>query len=145
MKTKKTKLKPIDIDVYLKYRCPNSDCNIDHWLSLKETKTKNFKVVCDCGTVFKPKKIAKLNIVYDNKHTTTPIVESTKVVVKDHEQEKSSIPQDLLEKASKILSIYGFTDKESSEMVSEAYRQTQQTDIGILIKFILSSFGATNV
>ena len=66
MITKITKnQKPISLDVHLKYRCPNNNCGYEHWLSLLETQTKNFKIVCDCGTVFKPKKIKTLKIIYD--------------------------------------------------------------------------------
>ena len=60
--------KPIEIDAYLKYKCPNIECDYDHWISLKESQTKNYKVVCDvCNTVFKPKRISHLKTIYNKK------------------------------------------------------------------------------
>lgn len=80
MKTKKIKnQKPISLDVHLKYRCPNHNCGYEHWLSLLETQTQNFKIVCECGSVFKPKRINKIKVIYkDNKkkiHETKKPVE----------------------------------------------------------------------
>jgi len=66
------KTKPIDQDIHFKYICPNNDCTDIHWLSLKETQTKNFKVVCDCGQIFKPKTIEKIKILYKKKNNPSP-------------------------------------------------------------------------
>ena len=65
MKTKKKTERPIEIDAHLKYKCPNDSCGYFHWLSLQEAQTKNFKIVCDCGNVFKPKRIKTLEIIFE--------------------------------------------------------------------------------
>lgn len=63
-KTKIKNLKPIEIDLHLKYQCPQ--CNTYHWLSQSEAKTENFKIVCDCSSVLMPKKISRIKIKYHN-------------------------------------------------------------------------------
>jgi hypothetical protein len=54
--------RPIDYDIHLKYRCKS--CDQDHWLSYLEASTNNFKVVCDCGTVFKLKRVVGFTLKY---------------------------------------------------------------------------------
>jgi hypothetical protein len=125
MQTKKRKnQKPISLDVHLKYRCPNSDCGYEHWLSLLETQTKNFKVVCDCGTVFKPKKIKTLKIIYEKK-----IQKETKEI-KDPNQPN----EDSLNKAIPCLVDLGFTKQESIDALTSAYIKQPTKDISIWIK-----------
>ena len=137
MKTQKLKSqKPIDLDVNFKYQCPNKDCGYDHWLSLKETQTKNFKVVCDCGTVFKPKRISKLKILY----TKTPKIVKQEAVV----EKTITPPVDLLESCAKILVSYGFTKNESLMMINKAYNQSKISTASLLIKHILQHLGELN-
>lgn len=119
MKTKKIKnQKPISVDVSLKYRCPNTDCNNEHWLFLLEAQTKNFKIVCECGTVFKPKRINDLKIVYEKKAKTgTP-------------NKKDS----LIEKAVPSLVDLGFATQEAKELLHQAYIKYPTDDLSLLIK-----------
>ncbi len=139
MQTKKKKSqKPIDIDLHLKYVCPESKCNSQHWLSLKETQTKNFKVVCTCGRVFKPKQIQKVNIVYKKKHT---IVQEP---LKTNEQNQS-IPKDLQSKCIKLLHTYGLTESEAIDLLDKAYAKNPTTEAGLLIKDIIQNLGECNV
>ena len=137
MKTIKKSLKPISLDAHFKYKCPNSECTVEHWLSLNETRTKNFKVVCDCGTVFSPKRISKIKILYRTTKKPPKTIESKATV----ETESPKIPVELLEKSAKILSIYGFTDKEARDLLSKSYDKCQTIDIGSLVKFTLETFG----
>ena len=62
LKKKVQSQKPIEHDIHLKYKCPT--CDQHHWLAFREAKTKNFKVVCDCNTVFKVKRISAFKIKY---------------------------------------------------------------------------------
>lgn len=136
MNTKKKNQKPIDYDLHLKYRCPNNKCNCEHWLSIKETKTKNFKVVCDCETTFSPKQIKKIKIVYLEKEE-----------VKDTETkqpEKETIPNDLLEKSTETLVNYGFTKEESQKLLISSYIKNITEDCATLIKKALKSIGGLN-
>ena len=61
-KYKDKDLEPVDCDLSLIYRCPK--CNIEHWLSLNEARTKNFKVVCDCDAIFRVKRVKGIKIKY---------------------------------------------------------------------------------
>jgi hypothetical protein len=128
--------KPIDYDIHLKYRCPNNKCNYEHWLSIRETKTKNFKVVCHCETVFSPKQIKNIDIVYlDIEEIKTKTIK---------EPEKDTIPNDLLEKSTKTLINYGFTKEESEKLLVSSYIKNITDDCSTLIKKALKSIGGLN-
>jgi hypothetical protein len=135
---KKKNLKPIDIDAHFKYRCPKRDCGYDCWLSIKQIKTKNFKVVCDCGTVFKPKQISKIKILYQ--------ADSSKKIIKENLPNINSIivPLDLQKQCSKILVGYGFTENECATLVQKAYQKNQTDSVGSLVKYIIQNLGALN-
>lgn len=142
MKTQQKSLKPISIDAHFKYRCSNEECSIEHWLSLKETQTKNFKVVCDCGAVFSPKRISRLKILYKKSNkakNTKPAQPAEQPVI--HKEPSIEIPVDILDKSAKILTSYGFTDKEARQLLVDSYVQVKNNDIGALIKFTLEKFG----
>lgn len=132
---------PIAIDLHLKYRCPNSECSAVHWLSLAETRTKQFKVVCYCGSVFSPKKISKIKIQYEKKHKTKhcqPEIQPSKETLLET---KKVIPPDLLDKASGILQQYGFTKNESQTLITDTYTKHLTTDTTELVKLALKTFG----
>jgi transcriptional accessory protein Tex/SPT6 len=134
--------KPIEIDAHFKYGCPNTDCHYDHWLSLKETQTKNFKVVCDCGCVFKPKQISKIKISFVSEVKTKPpekVAEVAKVI------EKPKIGIDLQAKCVKLLCEYGFTRDESIILVDKAFEKNPTNEAGLLIKYVLQNLGELNV
>lgn len=135
--------KPIEVDAHFKYRCPKSGCGFDHWLSLKETQTKNFKIVCDCGCVFKPKQIAKLKISYaKTKPKDKPKALSQQVapVV-----EKPKIPVDLESNCVILLTGYGFTKEEALDLVRKSFDEHPVTNGGLLVKYILQNLGELNV
>jgi hypothetical protein len=139
---KKIKIqKPIEIDAHLKYRCYK--CSLDHWISLKESKIKNYKIVCDCGIVFSPKRIKNLSINYrlkkkkiqnNSQHTVTPTITQNK-------DNKHSISPEILEKCSLLLIKYGFTKAEAKNLVIDSYKKTGTDNISILVKDILQSIG----
>lgn len=130
MKIKKKLIsqKPTELDVSLKYSCP--DCNLDHWLFLREAQTKNYRVVCECGATFKPKRISKLHILYKRDRS---------------KPSKQKLPVDIIDKCVQILSNYGFDAKESKSILEKAYEQTNLTDIPSLVKTAIKLFGETNV
>ena len=135
-------LKPIDVDSHFKYRCPQIDCGYEHWLSLKQVSIKNFKIVCDCGSVFKPKKISKIKIVYEANSVKTQQQESVvknKSVVQSYE-----IPVDTENKCVKILAKYGFTHSESVELINKGYSKNPTNDETVLIRYILKNLGDLN-
>lgn len=119
--------KPIQIDAHLKYRCPDDNCGFTHWLTLKECQTKNFKVVCDCGFVFKPKLINQVKIVYTKQ--------------KKKKNEKSEIIPEMVVCCSKLLIEYGFSEEESIELIHKAYSQNPTNSPSTLMKNILQNLG----
>lgn len=125
-----TNQKPIDIDLHLKYECPN--CSAIHWLSLKEVQIKNYKIVCDCDLVIKPKTIKKIKLLYHKKS------------IKQQPQKNVSqeIPLALLEKCVKILIDYGFEKQESEELTTKCYQANPNINCVDLIKSVLKSFGS---
>lgn len=125
---------PIDCDAHFKYVCPNPKCSIQHWQSLQQVKVKNYKIVCDCGCVIKPKQIKSINIIY---------VEDLE---KPKEQNKIiDISEELLDKSAEILINYGFTKSEAVVMLKEAYIKSPTVECPILVKQALESFGVNNV
>jgi len=55
------RVKPAKYDIHFEYVCP-ALCGNKHWLSLRESQQKHFRVVCDCGEVFKLKTIEGITI-----------------------------------------------------------------------------------
>lgn len=125
MKTKKKLQKPIDQEVNLRYRC--SQCSQDHWLSWRQASTINFKVVCDCGEVFKVKRVSEFRIKYIQK------------ISKPSTEIHKKISDDLLEKATKLLIGYGFTKLEALDLVNTSYEVNREDDYVLLVKQILES------
>lgn len=123
--------KPIEYDIHLKYRCPNSNCEQIHWLSLLEAKTKNFKVVCDCGCVFKPKQIDNIKLLYTKASNK----------IKEKKTDNHTIDKHLLLKTTQILIGYGFTQQEANDLIVKTYNKSPTTDCGTLVKNCLIFLG----
>ena len=128
--------KPIEHDIHLKYRCPT--CDQYHWLSFKEAKTKNFKVVCYCDTVFKVKRVSDFKIEYEQeKIFENNLFETEKVkddIVVPVVINIPKIPLDLLDKACKLFISYGFTQKESVALLKSSYEKNPVDDYSTLVK-----------
>jgi hypothetical protein len=125
-------IKPCDIDVHFKYKCSNPDCGAEHWLLLKEAKTKFFKIVCECGNIYIPKRVSKLTIRYagDKK--------------KKHIDTEQKLSKETLKKGIQTLKKYGFDDAESEELIQQAFEKSKSTETGQLIKLALQLFGDNN-
>lgn len=136
IKTKQINQKPIDADVHLKYRCPQPSCGSDHWISLRESQTKNFKIVCYCGQVFKPKQVDKIKIKYVD---DVEVVKSSEL-----ENKKQEIPLDLQNDCVKLLVDYGFNKKESLDLVNRAWEKDDFSNVSSLIKYIFQNLGELN-
>ena len=136
-KIKMKKIKPVDIDLHLKYLCPN--CGAICWLSLRETKTVGYISVCDiCHDTFKVKTIDKITIQYkhNKKQIEKPIEKNEKTTI--------IFDPDTRFKSVDSLVKYGFTNKEASELVQDAFDIFKTNDIGTLVKESLKLFGAKN-
>lgn len=129
---KKKIQKPIDVDAHFKYRC--SSCNLDHWISFNQAKTKNYKIVCDCGNVFKPKRIKTIKIVYDEEVKINQQTRTDSIV----------IDSEILSKCVKVLIGYGFTNQEAENMVKQTFVKNPTNDCMQLIKNTLESIGVNN-
>lgn len=120
-------IKPTDIDLYIKYSCPNKKCNNDHWTTLKESKTKDFIIVCDCGYIIKPKQIDKICIKYKKKTISTN-------KNKNNTKNQTTIPADLLEKSVKTMMGLGYSKEESTTMIMAYYNHNPINDCMMLVK-----------
>jgi hypothetical protein len=119
---------PIDVDVHFKYICPETECGDTHWISLSESKTKNFKIVCSCGKLIKPTRIKKIKVVYHNEKTKT-----------------KKLDQHTLDVCIKSLTKYGIDRVEASELINKAYIFTKSLEPLSLIKQSLVYLGESNV
>lgn len=130
MKPKKIKnLKPIELNLHIKYKCPK--CDVEHWLSLDEAKTKEYITVCYCKTKLKVKPIKSIRIVYSKSRPSKL----------KSEKESETIPIALLENCVKILTGYGYSSKESKALVEESYSKNPVDDALVIIKNILTTIG----
>lgn len=129
-------LKPNTLDVNLKYRCP--ECGAEHWSSLLEAKTKEFVIVCYCGTILKPKIISNINIEY----TTAETKSKQAAVVKPSNTDQ--LDKDQLQTAIKTLVTYGFTNNEAKDLVSKTLESHLITNVSDLVKTCLTNFGVQN-
>jgi DNA-directed RNA polymerase subunit RPC12/RpoP len=125
-------IKPKNHSISYEYIC--SECGLNHWLSDIETKTKNFKIACECGVVLIPKRIKSIDIIYyekDNKATTK-------------KAKKFKIDQDLLEKTCCCLQTYGFEKEEIEPIVIQILEQHGTINQLELVKMVLKTFGEKN-
>jgi hypothetical protein len=130
--TKNKSLKPISLDAQFKYKCTNVDCEAEHWLFLNQVKVKNFKLVCDCGIVYKIRRIENIKPVYIKKSKQPTIVNETQTVESNTRY---------LDKAYRILEHYGFSKKEAVDLIDKVHNITECNDPLILVKDAMKIFG----
>lgn len=136
MKTVKSSQKPIEYNISFRYICPNTDCNYDHWIFLREAQTKGFKIVCECNTVFKVKTIDNIKILYSK----------TKTKNKINQENGSSdiVPIDTMQSCVTILEGYGFEKTEAKKLIYKVYSQIQDKTPLNIIKNALKSLEITH-
>jgi hypothetical protein len=139
MKTKTKSQKPIEIDVSLKYKCPNNDCGFDHWLFLRQAKTKNFKIVCECGTIFKPKRIKTIEVVYATTESVKKTIDSVE------SSDTISVVPECVVRAIKMIVSLGYDKEDAQKHVMIIYNLEKITDAGTLVKKAISNIGGLNV
>ena len=140
MKTKTTQInkkrqKPKEYDLHLKYSCP--DCGCDHWLSLLEASTTNFKVVCDCAVVFRVKKVAGIKLLYDRALKQA----RQKTIAPQTSDIESNI---LVKQAIEVITNYGFTSKEAKDLVIKCYDASKNYSVSDLVKQALELIKVKN-
>jgi len=119
--------KPHEIDLSLRYVCPNEECKLDHWLFLREAKTPNYLVVCECGVSFSPKTINKVKILYTDEVASG--------------ESKNTDLDTVLNTCIKTLITYGFDEDESRDLVKRAYNKCGSHTKTLIIKTALEIFG----
>lgn len=144
------KAKPINYDIHFEYTCPEH-CGSRHWLSLKECQEKNFKVVCDCGVVFKPKRIKNINIEYVTKPKPKPETKTDKPEqpLKPPPIEDLPIPSDLdfdldelINDCIVTLCGFGFEKEEARGILRDSYNKSPTKNSTQLVKqTLLDNFG----
>lgn len=138
MNTKiKKVLKPIEIDVSFKYICPN--CGHNFWLFLREVQIKNFKIVCECGTISKPKRIKKIEIVYSDKESVTRPVDKIEC--------SGTIAEypEYVSRAIKMMQSLGYSEADAQKNVLLVYNRDKIENPGILVKKAINNIGENNV
>lgn len=123
----KNKYKPVDTDIHFKYLC--GECGDLHWLSFKEASTPKFKVVCECGNIFTVKRVIGYKIKYKKKQTEVePKIENKEISV------------DLLNCSVRVLTSYGFAQKEASNLITTSYKNNPLEDCASLVKQTLEDY-----
>jgi hypothetical protein len=128
-------LRPISLDAQFKYRCTNTDCESEHWLFLNQVQVKGFKLVCDCGIVYKIRQITNIKTQYSkkNKKPKTEHDKPSEIVIQ--------VESEHLKKAYKILETYGFSNKEAVDLITRAYSTNKCDNPLLLVKDALKIFG----
>lgn len=154
MTKKKIKIvKSVDYMMDFKYICPNKSCCFTHWATKQEVQTKNFKIVCDCGEVFKPKLIYDIELHYEKIKPPKEkvIIKFVKVrnLNKNVKYEESSptinkIDKKTFKEAVSTLMSFGFDKNEASAMIETEYEKTKSHNPAILVKNSLDFFGVNN-
>lgn len=130
--------KPIEHDIHLKYSC--NKCGQPHWLSFLEASTKNFKIVCDCGKVFKVKRVKDFKLTYYKKSKNQSIDSTNKETVTEKiDTPTQEIPIDLLRESVKILVGYGYEKEEAVDILSKSYHKKPTNNVVFLVKQTLES------
>ena len=113
--------KPIEYDISFKYTC--QECEVSHWLFLREVQSKDFKVICECGNIFYTETVKNIEIVYCS----------------DTEQ------LDIGSKAAKTIVALGYTKKQAYEMIQKSVVDNFFDNPNELVKYSLKNFGAEYV
>jgi hypothetical protein len=139
-KKKIKNLKPVECVADLRYRCTN--CGLDHWISLREAKTKNFMIVCDCETLLKVKQIQTINVVYVEDTT----LQNPPINIKQASASTPIVKQTddkIVSQACAVLSTYGFTRQEALDIATRYTDKESFTDVKTLVSKILSNLEKT--
>ena len=116
------------LDVHLKYICVGCQC--EHWISLKENQTKDFKIVCyNCDIVIEPVKISKIDILYKNIEPKTDPKSTPKI-------------NPVVEDCVSTLVDWGFDKKEARELTNDAIIKYGDLEALDLVKKIFFDYGA---
>jgi hypothetical protein len=127
--------------------CP-ALCGNKHWLSLRESQQKHFRVVCDCGEVFKPKTIEDITINFTSKtepHIVNAPTQETLITDDLPLPDETVNFQIFMEECVEMLCGFGFDKKEAKELLEKSYSHKPTKDSTQLVKqTLLDNFGVTS-
>ena len=115
-----------------------------HWVFLREVRVKNFKIICGCGKIIRPKRIKDIEILYYQKKTNSQQKTQTPCETISCPP-VPRLPVDILDQCVKILESYGYSKAVSKDMILKSFNQTLDKDIKKLIAHSLKTFGGTYV
>lgn len=136
-------IKPKNYDINYEYICPS--CGYNHWLTSRETKTKGFRIACECGCILMPKIIKDIKIIYKKilpKNTQASI--SVDQSSGSKAEESIQLDKETLNDSVCILETYGFEKTEAIDLIKRAFEQTKNDNKIDLIKTALNLFGVSN-
>jgi hypothetical protein len=133
MITKKKKLRPVDIEGYIKYICHN--CLQEHWVSFKEAKHPKFVIVCRCDETLKVKTVESISIKHIKRHNKNNTVQPSGSAIEN---------SGLVNKTRDVLLNYGFSKTEADSLISSACEKQNFTNCEDLIKCVLTKFGESS-
>jgi Holliday junction resolvasome RuvABC DNA-binding subunit len=139
IKQKHKNIEPIEKDCSLKYLCP--DCSNVHWISLREARTKNFKIVCECNTIIIPKRIKKLKTVFCQKKIKQEVSLNKPKQVVIPPVPKNTIQIDIQNKCIEALRGFGYCDDEIKKILPEALEASRTNHIKLVIDYLLKNLG----
>lgn len=139
IKQKYKNIDPSEVDSSLKYICPN--CSNIHWISLREAKTKNFKIVCECDSIIIPKQIKKIKAIFPKKNIKNK-KESAKIVIPP--VPKQDIPTDILNQCIETLNNFGYEEDCIKKMLPQAINAVRTGYLKLIIDYLFKNLGEKN-
>jgi|APGre2960657404_1045060.scaffolds.fasta_scaffold05667_6 transcription elongation factor Elf1 len=157
MKTKKKKIiyniKPKSYDISYEFICP--ECGLNHWLTKVESKTKLFKIACDCGLIIVPVRIKNIKLNYekydrDHKRVKPEIQNSSNTTDNKNTTDSDPVSNDIilsdevLNKSAEYLQNYGFEKSEAKDLIKKAFDEIKIDNPVALLKKALQLLGVNN-
>lgn len=143
------RLRPVNSDISLEYKCPN--CEGSHWLFFRETKLKNFKIACECGSILIPQQTHTVKLIYNETVKAKIKTEhevcgnSKKQQYKEAVEEKEDstktvlLSERTLSECCKTLKYFGFDKQEAIEKITHAHSILNSDNIKDLVDYILKN------
>lgn len=110
--------KPVDYGIDFKYICPT--CEYSHWITMKESQTEGYKIVCDCDTIIEPLRIESIIINYSG---------------------SKKIDQKIIKECNDILFSYGYDKSEIDICINKYLKDNPSVSVKEIVKYCLDNIG----
>lgn len=136
-------LEPKNVEAQLQYTCPV--CKTEHWLSHKQTKIDEFKILCEgCDNVLIPKTVQSITINFKPEQEEI-ISEFDKTELEPLKARQPSLVKfNFLKEAKNTLVAFGFSKHEAEEMINLEYERTKEENPAKLVKGAIDLMGVNN-